>query len=110
MQMNTDSEIQDNVTDALDWDAIVDSSKLRVSVRNNIATLSGEVRNYSERMDARHAAQCTAGVRAVIDRIDVVPMDSNSDAQSATAVMMSWVRYPCLAASKGIIRLRMRPI
>jgi hypothetical protein len=107
--MNTDSEIQDNVTDALEWDAAVDSSKLSVSVRNNIATLSGEVRNYSERTEARRAVQCIAGIRAVIDRIDVMPKDSNSDAQSGAAVMMSWSRFPCLAASKGIIRLRMRP-
>jgi hypothetical protein len=97
--MNTDSEIQDIVTDALEWDSAVDSSKLTVSVRDNIATLRGEVSNYSERMEARRATHCVAGVRSVIDRIDVVPMDSSSDALSASAVMMAWVRQPCLTAS-----------
>jgi osmotically-inducible protein OsmY len=90
--MNTDSEIQENVTDALNWDAAVDSSRLTVSVRDNLVTLRGEVRNYSEKMEARRAAQCVAGVRAVNVMIDVVPIDASSDSEIASAVAMalSW--------------------
>jgi hypothetical protein len=88
--MNTDSEIQENVTDALDWDAAVDSSKLTVSVRDNLVTLGGQVCNYSGKMEARRAAQCIAGVRAVIDRIDVVPLDAGIDSQTLDAVVMRW--------------------
>jgi osmotically-inducible protein OsmY len=94
--MNTDSEILENVTDALCWDAAVDSSKLTVSVRDNVVTLKGQVRNYSEKIEARRAAQCVAGVRAVNVMIDVVPLEASSDSQIASAVVMasswgSWV-------------------
>jgi hypothetical protein len=88
--MNTDSEIQEKVTDALNWDAAVDSSKLTVSVKDNLAILGGQVRSYSEKMEARRAAQCIAGVRAVIDRIDVVPIDASCDSETASAVVMTW--------------------
>jgi osmotically-inducible protein OsmY len=90
--MNTDSEIQVHVTDALNWDAAVDSSKLTVSVRDNFVTLTGQVRSYSEKMEARRTAQCVAGVRAVIVRIDVVPIDARSDEEIARAAVqaLSW--------------------
>jgi osmotically-inducible protein OsmY len=90
--MNTDSEIQENVTDALNWDAAVDSSKLTVSVRDNLVTLRGEVRNYSEKVEARRAAQCIAGVRAVNVLIEVVPLDASSDSEIANAVVMALSR------------------
>lgn len=74
--MNTDSDIQENIVDALYSEVAMDSSKLTVAVRNRIATIEGRVRSYSDKLEARRAAQCVAGVRAVIVRIEVMPMNA----------------------------------
>jgi osmotically-inducible protein OsmY len=90
--MNTDSEIQQNVTDALNWDAALDSSKLTVSVRDNFVTLKEQFCNHAEKIEARRAAQCVAGVRTVILRIEVVPMDVRSNSEIANDMIqtLSW--------------------
>jgi osmotically-inducible protein OsmY len=72
--MNTDSEIQENIADALIWDVAIDSSRLTVAVRDRIATIEGQVRSFSDKLEARRVAQCAAGVRAVIVKIEVKPM------------------------------------
>ncbi len=74
--MNTDSEIQDKILDALTWDVGIDSSRLTVSVRDSIATIAGQVRSVSDKLEARRASQCADGVRAVIIRIEVAPMST----------------------------------
>ena len=104
--MNTDSEIQENVIDALNWDAAVDSSKLTVWVKDRFATLEGQVRNYSEKLEARHTAQCVAGVRAVIVRIDVVPMDASSDSEIASAVVQALSCGACLPGGQVTVRVQ----
>ena len=60
--MNTDSDIQENIVDALYSEVAMDSSKLTVEVRDRIATIEGRVRSYSDKLEARRAAQCVAGV------------------------------------------------
>ncbi len=82
--MNTDSAIYETIVDALSWDIAIDSSRLTVTVKDRIATIEGEVRSHSDKLEARRAAQCAAGVRAVIIRIEVLPMNAGyfqSDAQ-----------------------------
>ena len=74
--MNTDSEIQENIVDALYSDVAIDASKLTIAVRDRIATIAGRVRSHSDKLEARRAAQCVAGVRAVIVRIEVMPMNA----------------------------------
>jgi osmotically-inducible protein OsmY len=102
--MNTDSEILENVTEALNWDAAVDSSKLTVSVRDNLVTLKGQVRNYSEKIEARRAAQCVAGVRAVNVMIDVLPLEAGSDSEIAGAVVMALSWEPWLPGDLGTVQ------
>jgi osmotically-inducible protein OsmY len=103
--MNTDSEIQENVVDALNWDASIDSSGLTVTVKDGLATLVGQVRGYSEKLDARRTAQCVPGVRAVNVRIDVVPMDASSDAEIASAVVQALSLGSCLPGGQVKVRV-----
>ncbi len=104
--MNTDSDIEENVIDALNWDAAVDTSKLTVSVKDRIAVLEGQVRNYSEKLEARHTAQCVAGVRAVIVRIDVMPMDASSDSEIASAVVKALSSGTCLPGGRVAVHVQ----
>jgi osmotically-inducible protein OsmY len=103
--MKTDSEIRESVVNALNWDAAIDPCKVTVVVKNSVATLLGEVRNYSEKLEARRAAQCVAGVGEVIVRIDVVPMDASSDSEIADAVVKALSWGSCLPGSQVTVRV-----
>lgn len=76
--MSTDSEIQEDVIEALNGGAAFDSSGLKVAVKDRFATLEGQVHNNFEKLEARRTAQCVAGVRAVIVRIEVLSMEAMS--------------------------------
>jgi osmotically-inducible protein OsmY len=102
--MSTDSGIREDVIDALNWDATIDSSNLTVAVKDGVAILAGQVRNYSETLEARRAAQCVAGVRAVIVRIEVVPTEASSDSEIEYAVVRALSLGSCLPG--GLVTVR----
>lgn len=93
--MKTDLEIQEDVTDELDWDAAIDATKITVAVADGLVTLAGHVTNYSEKWESERAAQRVAGVKAIIVDITVTPFESRSDADiaGAAAGALSWVSY-----------------
>ncbi len=69
--MKTDSKIQADVLQELKWDPSVTHEHIGVSVNEAIVTLTGNVPSYIEKWAAEKAVQRVAGVKAVIERIDV---------------------------------------
>ena len=91
--MKTDSEIQQDVADELNWDAAIDASKVEVTVKDSLVTLGGQVSTLWEKWEAEQAVQRVAGVRSVVIKLDVAPLDAHSDADIAKAAqnVLSWV-------------------
>nr|WP_315216651.1 BON domain-containing protein [uncultured Duganella sp.] len=82
--MITDNEIKRNVEQELDWDASLAAADLGVSVKEKIATLSGFVRNYSQKVAAERAARRVIGVAGVANDIEVrLAGDARLDADIA---------------------------
>jgi len=73
--MKTDSQIKQDVTAELKWDAEVDESKIGIAVSNGAVTLAGHVPTYRQKMAAKTAAKRVAGVLAVVDNV-VVKLES----------------------------------
>lgn len=71
---------------ALALDPRLDAAGLAVSVTNNVAYLTGEVRTSSERLAAMEVAAGHPGVRQVIARIAVAGADPTEDDLLASAV------------------------
>lgn len=92
--MKTDSQIQLDVMQELKWDPSVTHEHIGVSVSDGIVTLSGAVPGYIEKSVAERAAQRVAGVKAVVEKIEVkLPGSLKKDDQEiARAIVqhLSW--------------------
>jgi osmotically-inducible protein OsmY len=87
--MKTDSQIQKNVMDELNWTPLLKSSEIGVAVKDGVVTLSGIVDTYSKKMEAERAAANVSGVKAVaLDiQVGVSPYFKRTDAEIAEAVL-----------------------
>jgi osmotically-inducible protein OsmY len=78
--MKSDAQIQTDVIQELKWDPSVTHEHVGVAVSDGIVTLSGTVPNYIEKSAAEKAAQRVAGVKAVVEKIEVkVPGSFHKD-------------------------------
>ncbi|MBU4556969.1 MAG: BON domain-containing protein [Actinobacteria bacterium] len=71
--IRSDHDLQVAVQDELDWTPDVDAVEIGVSVNDGAVTLSGEVKDYSERLAATRATLRVRGVSTVVDNIAVHP-------------------------------------
>lgn len=69
--VRSDGEILKDVLRELEWDTRVAEGGIGVYVRNGVATLTGIVENYSQKVAATRAAHRVRGVLDVADEIDV---------------------------------------
>ena len=69
--MKTDSELQRDVLDELEWDPSVDHTDIGVSVVDGVVALNGYVKSYAEKIAAERAAKRVAGVKAIAEELKV---------------------------------------
>ncbi len=75
--MKSDAQIQSDVYQELKWDPSISHEHIGVAVREGIVTLSGSVPKYIEKSSAEKAVQRVAGVKAVVEKIEVKFLDSH---------------------------------
>lgn len=92
--MKTDQAIQRDVLAELDGEPSVSAAHIGVSVHDGIVTLTGHVARYAEKRAAEEAAFRVAGVRAVVEEIEVILTDpltrSDADIARAVAYTIEW--------------------
>jgi osmotically-inducible protein OsmY len=71
VQMKTDSQLQTNVMEELKWEPSVNHEHIGVSAADGVITLSGTVPTFIEKHNAVQAAQRVAGVKAIVENIEV---------------------------------------
>jgi osmotically-inducible protein OsmY len=69
--MKSDRDMQQDVMRELDWEPSVDRTRIGVTVKDGIVTLTGHVSSYWEKYAAEKAAKRVAGVKAVANELDV---------------------------------------
>jgi osmotically-inducible protein OsmY len=69
--MKSDSEIERDVKEELDWDPDLDASDIAVSVKGGVVTLAGFVKSYTDKYEAEAAAKRVAGVGGVANDLEV---------------------------------------
>jgi osmotically-inducible protein OsmY len=86
--MKTDSQLQHDVMEELNWEPSVHSARIGVEVKDGIVTLAGQVDSYAEKLSAERAAQRVAGVKATTTELQVqLPGQSRrSDSDIAVSV------------------------
>ena len=87
--MKSDSQIQADVIQELKWDPSVSHEHIGVAVVDGIVTLSGSIPSYIEKSAAERAAQRVAGVKAVVEKIEVklMGLHEKDDQDIAEAIL-----------------------
>jgi osmotically-inducible protein OsmY len=87
--MKTDSQIQNDVQEALKFDPSVTHELIGVSASKGVITLSGTVPGYVEKWAAEKLAQKVTGVKAVVEKIEVrlEGTDFRDDQEIAQAIL-----------------------
>jgi osmotically-inducible protein OsmY len=78
--MKTDSQLQRDVLDELQWEPRVAHASIGVAAMDGVITLSGFVGSYAEKLAAEQAARRVKGVRGLAEEIEV---RLRSDAKTA---------------------------
>lgn len=106
--MLTDSQLQRDVLEALEWDPRVSPATIDVSVKDGIVTLHGSVRSYAERVAAEDVAKSVYGVRAVVDELEVKlsSASNRSEEQIAEAAIKALSSNVLVPADKIKVTVR----
>lgn len=70
--MKTNEHIQKDVQDAIKWEPLLHAAEIGVIVKDGVVTLTGTVNSYAKKSEAEVAAKSVAGVKVVVEKIDVV--------------------------------------
>lgn len=89
--MKTDSQLQKDVVDEIQWEPSATASEIGVSVSKGVVTLSGTVATYAEKWAVERAVQHVEGVKGIAEEITVKTngIHAKSDAEIAEAAVVS---------------------
>jgi len=63
--------LQNDVQNAIKWEPLLNAAEIGVTVKDGVVTLTGSVDNYSKKSQAEDAAKNVAGVKAVVEKIEI---------------------------------------
>lgn len=69
--MKTNEELQKDVQNAIKWEPLLHAAEIGVTAKDGIVTLTGIVDSYTKKTEAETAAKNTAGVKAVVEKIEI---------------------------------------
>lgn len=108
----SDDRIADAVQDELLFDLAVPASKIDVSVATGVVTLEGTIDNLLAKERAARIAETVRGVRAIVNRLAVLPPIGRSDADIRADVRRALLDDPAtdsyevgVEASDGVVTL-----
>jgi osmotically-inducible protein OsmY len=84
-----DERIRDAVLHQLDWEPEFDASSVGVSVEDGVATLTGTVTSYPEKLAIERAVKRVYGVRGVANDTQVKLVDDRNDSDIAHDCVMA---------------------
>jgi osmotically-inducible protein OsmY len=92
----TTTQLQESVLEELEFDPLLTSQDIHVTVEGATARLSGTVPNFNERWEAENAAKRVQGIEGVVDEIivDLPGTHVSSDADIARSIQHRFVLNP----------------
>ena len=101
--MKTDNQIQKDVIDELKWEPSVNHEHIGVAVSDGIVTLSGTVSTFIEKHNAEISTQRVAGVKAIVEKIEVkLPGSLVRDDQEIAQAIISQFKWSSLIPDDNI--------
>jgi osmotically-inducible protein OsmY len=88
LQKRSDRELRERILRELKWDSRIEWASIKLEVNDAVATLTGAVSSYAQKIAAQEAAHRVAGVLDVANDIEVKPIDCfvRTDTEIASAV------------------------
>ena len=86
MEKGSDKQLREAVLRQLEWDPEIQSQDISVNANEGVATITGFVHSYAEKVAAEKAAKSVYGVKAVANDIEVKPM-TRTDPEIARDVL-----------------------
>lgn len=69
--IKSNESLQQDVQNAIKWEPLLNAAEIGVIAKDGVVTLSGIVNTYSKKIQAEDAAKNTAGVKAVVENIEI---------------------------------------
>ena len=69
--MKNNEILQKDVQDAIKWEPLLSAAEIGVTAKDGIITLTGVVDSFAKKLQAEDAAKNVAGVKAVVEKIDI---------------------------------------
>jgi osmotically-inducible protein OsmY len=95
--MKTNEELQKDVQNAIKWEPLLNAAEIGVTAKDGVVSLTGVVDSYAKKLEAEDAAKNVAGVKAVVEKIEIKLSSSwnksNVDIANEvlTALKSNWV-------------------
>ena len=92
----TNEDLQKDVLNAIKWEPLLHAAEIGVTAKDGIITLTGIVDSYAKKLEAETAAKNVAGVKAVVETIEIkfARIGTKSDVEIAadviTALKWNW--------------------
>ena len=104
--MKSDAQIQKNIIEELKWEPSVNHEHIGVSVSDGVVTLTGTVPTFIEKYNAEKAAERVAGVKVIVEKIEVkLPGSSVRDDEDIANAICNLLEWNSLVP-KGKIKAR----
>jgi osmotically-inducible protein OsmY len=94
--MKNNEELQRDVQNAIKWEPLLHATKIEVTAKDGIVSLTGVVDSYSKKMEAERAAKKVIGVKALVEKIEVkfpsswTKTDSEIASEVLSALKSNW--------------------
>lgn len=88
--MKSNQELQTDVQKAITWEPLLNAAQIGVTAEDGIVTLTGTVDSYAKKLEAEDAAKNVAGVKAVVEKIEIKlysSLDKRDDNEIASEVV-----------------------
>ncbi|MBK8808445.1 MAG: BON domain-containing protein [Bacteroidales bacterium] len=72
MRNENNAELQRDVQNAIKWEPLLNAAEIGVTAKDGVVSLTGVVDSYAKKMEAENAAKKVIGVKALVEKIDVI--------------------------------------
>ncbi len=102
----TDDEIKQSVQNMLKWDNRLESAKILLSVNKGVVTLEGSVDAFWKRLAAENNAYSISGVVDVINKLNVVWTNEQSDEFIAKNIKAALEGSPLINSEEIVVEVK----
>jgi osmotically-inducible protein OsmY len=99
----TDLELKKSVEAELNWEPSINAAAIGVAVKDGVATLSGRVDSYWEKVAAERAAGRVSGVKAVVNELEIrLPVASERTDEDIARAALNALQWSVLVPADRI--------